>query len=450
MIGSDEENVAVLLSSLENGTDGSISGLNTLDSGLIDTSVANHIGGSEVVHDKIELLLSDALSHLLTDSGSRHLRLEIVGSNTGGGDKLALLAGELLLNTTVEEEGNVSVLLGLGNVALLELLLAKPLSKNVTHVLGRESNGEGIVGLVLSHGGEVSVLGVREVRDDRAVEVTQELSDLTNTVGTVVEEEEGIVILETTLIAVDNDGLQELVVLTSLVAGLDGSDGVGGSLTLTLDETVQGNGDTLPSLITVHSIVSADNGSDLTKTNRLGLVEKLLHVTSSRLGVGITAVTEEVDVDLRNAHLLSNIEKNEEVVHVSVDTTVGNETEKVESAVAINSALEGLDDIGDIAHLALLDGLVNADNVLPHDTTGTDVQVTDLRVTHEALGKTDGEGRGIDLSVARGLGLESVHVRGVGSGDGITLGRGVGASDTPAINDNCIEAKNMSVYGDSV
>jgi hypothetical protein len=61
-------------------------------------------------------------------------------------------------------------------------------------VLGREGNGESVVGLVLGHGGNGDVLRVREVGSGGAVVVTQKLSDLTNTVRAVVEEEQGVVV----------------------------------------------------------------------------------------------------------------------------------------------------------------------------------------------------------------------------------------------------------------
>lgn len=61
-------------------------------------------------------------------------------------------------------------------------------------MLGLEGDGEGVVGLVLGHGGETDVLGVREVGSGGAVVVTQQLGHLTDTVRAVVEEEEGVVI----------------------------------------------------------------------------------------------------------------------------------------------------------------------------------------------------------------------------------------------------------------
>jgi len=194
MVGSDEQKVVVLLASLVDLANGLVGGSNTLNSSVVDTSVANHVGGSKVVHDELELVLANALGHLLANTGGAHLRVLVVGGNLGRGDHVAHLTRELLLNTTVEEEGNMGVLLRLSNVALLNVLLAEPFSEYVTHVLRGEGNGEGVVSLVLGHGGDVDVLGVGEVGLGGAVVVTQELGDFTDTVGTVIEEEEGIVI----------------------------------------------------------------------------------------------------------------------------------------------------------------------------------------------------------------------------------------------------------------
>ena len=194
MVGSDEENVVVLLAGLVDLANGLIGGSNTLDGGLVHTGMANHVRRSEVVHDEVELVLAKTLSHLGTDGSGAHLGVKIVGGNPGRGDHVANLAGELLLNTSVEEESDVSVLLSLSNVALLEVLLAEPLGQDVTHVLRGEGNRKGVVGLILGHGGEGDVLGVGEVGARGAVVVTQELSDLTDTVRTVVEEEDGIIV----------------------------------------------------------------------------------------------------------------------------------------------------------------------------------------------------------------------------------------------------------------
>lgn len=83
VISGDEQNVVVLLASLVDLANGLVSGSNTLDGGLVHASVANHVRRGEVVHDKVELVLAKAFSHLGTDSSCTHLWVKIVGSNSG-------------------------------------------------------------------------------------------------------------------------------------------------------------------------------------------------------------------------------------------------------------------------------------------------------------------------------------------------------------------------------
>jgi len=161
--------------------------------------VTNHVRRSKVVHDEGELLLAQTLDNLVGDTIGRHLRGKVVGGDglVGRDQILRLVAGlerERLLNTTVEEKGDVSVLLGLSNVDLLNVLLAEPLGKNVTHVLGLESDLERIVNLVLGHGDKGLDLRVLEVGKRRSVDVAEKLGDLADTVGSVVEEEDSVVI----------------------------------------------------------------------------------------------------------------------------------------------------------------------------------------------------------------------------------------------------------------
>lgn len=196
MIRSDEEHIALLLAGFIDDTDGLVGSSNTLNGSFVLTSVANHVRRSEVVHDEFELALSNAVGHLLTDGLSAHLGVQVVGRNLWGWDHVADLASELLLNTTVEEESDVSVLLSLGNVTLLNILLAEPFSEHVTHVLRGESNRECVVGLILGHSGNVDVLRVREVGLRAAVVVTEQLGDFANTVRAVVEEEKGVIVCQ--------------------------------------------------------------------------------------------------------------------------------------------------------------------------------------------------------------------------------------------------------------
>ncbi|KAI6763036.1 hypothetical protein HG530_009016 [Fusarium avenaceum] len=342
VVSSDEKDVALLLTGLEDLANGLVGSLATDNSGLVDTGT---------------------LDNLVGDAIGRHLRGKIVGGDglVGGDQILGLVTGlemEGLLNTTVEEEGN-------------------PLGEDVAHVLRLEGNLEGIVALVLGHGDKGLNLGVLEVGERRSVDIAEKLGDLTDTVRSVVEEEDSVI------------ELVSVQVTAALVSSLDGSNGVLRGLTLTVDKTLKGNLEAVPALVAVHGKVSTDNGTDLTNANLLGCIDEFLHVTGAGLGVGITAITEEVDEDLGHTKLLGGLEEGVEVGRAVYDmtyhTTMRDETAEVQAAVASSSILEGLLDNIVLAQLAVLDGLVDSDNVLPHNTASSDIQVSDLRVTHETL-----------------------------------------------------------------
>lgn len=61
-------------------------------------------------------------------------------------------------------------------------------------MLGSKGDGEGIVRFVLGHGGDGDVGGIGKIGFGAAVDISEELSDFSHTIGAVVEEEEGIII----------------------------------------------------------------------------------------------------------------------------------------------------------------------------------------------------------------------------------------------------------------
>ena len=194
VVGGDEESVAALLALLVDLANGLVGLGAGNDGSVVDTGVADHVRGSEVVHEELKLALLDALTELVGNSHGAHLGLLVVGRDARGRDHVSVLVVELDLDTSVEEESDVGVLLGLGDVALVDLLLGKPLGEDVVHGLGSKGEREGVVGLVAGHGGDVHVGGVGEVGLGAAVLVADELSDLADAVGAVVEEEESVVV----------------------------------------------------------------------------------------------------------------------------------------------------------------------------------------------------------------------------------------------------------------
>jgi len=227
VVGSDEQDVVVLHAGLVNRSNGGIRGLNSLDSGLIDSSVSNHIRRGKVAHNKGELASGNLLSNLVSHSLSRHLGLQVICGHLGRRDQIAVLSIELGLSTTVEEESDVGILLSLSNVALGNVLLSQPLGEDVAHGLGRESHGEREVTLVLGHGGDVEILGELDLHGGRSN--SQDRRDLAHAIRAVVEAENAVIVANQTLL-VNNDGLQELVSDILLVVVLNSLRSIRGEM----------------------------------------------------------------------------------------------------------------------------------------------------------------------------------------------------------------------------
>lgn len=100
---------------------------------------------------------------------------------------------------------------------------------------------------------------------------------------------------------------------------------------------------------------------------------------------------------------------------------MGDQTAQVQPSVAALGSLESVLDGGVVGELAILDDFVDLDNILPDDTAGTDVQVTDFRVAHQAIGQANGVGGSLELNE---LGLvlgEGVHDGCLGGSDGVAI-----------------------------
>lgn len=120
-----------------------------------------------------------------------------------------------------------------------------------------------------------------------------------------------------------DDRLDKLIGNTVLVALLDRLDEVTLDLvSLALQQSLDSNLDPIPSLISVHGVVSSDNSRDFSDTLLLDKVLELGNVLGRRLGGGVTSVTEEVDVDVLDTLGLGGFKQGKDMSDVRVHTTV--------------------------------------------------------------------------------------------------------------------------------
>ena len=126
------------------------------------------------------------------------------------------------------------------------------------------------------------------------VDLAKHGHDLAHAVGAVVEEEGRIAVLDTSLVAIDDDRLQKFVGLVLGISLVDRLEDIVSLVALSIHDCLDSNLDALPSLVTVHGIVPSDDGSKFTVILRLEELEQVFGIPFGRSGCSVATVAKEV------------------------------------------------------------------------------------------------------------------------------------------------------------
>ena len=164
----------------------------------------------------------DRSHDLVGHARGAHLRLQVVGGDLGAGHELALLARPGLLDAAVEEVGDVGVLLGLGDVELLPAQAGDDLGQ-AGHDQRREGHLDGQAAFVLGqrdHGRERRA--VRRGRSRRSPGPRARASSWRARSARKLKRMTTSPSRTRAVHALDDRGLDELVVLAARVGGREG------------------------------------------------------------------------------------------------------------------------------------------------------------------------------------------------------------------------------------
>ena len=376
--------------------DGSVHGLYGLHSGLKDAGVADHVAVGEVQDDDIILAALDPLLALCSDLRSAHLRLQVVGGHLRAGDDAAVLSRVGSLDTAVEEEGDVSVLLGLGDAQLGLAVLGQVLAQNILQLHGRIGDlAVGHGGVILGHADVVDLLAAAAALKAGEGVVAEDAGHLAGTVGAEVHEDDGVAVLHTAALAGDT-GQNELVGLVVGIGCLDRLCSVGILLALAVDECRVGLLLTIPVVVAVHGVVTAGDAGDLADAQLVQLGLQVGQEALAGVRVGITAVGDAVEIDLLGTHVLGHFQHTEPVVRVAVDAAGADQAHQVDGLPCVDGSFHVLDEDRVLEHLAVPDGLGDEGQLLVNDAACAHVGVADLRVAHLAVGQADCHAGSVD------------------------------------------------------
>ena len=248
--------------------------------------------------------------------------MEVVGSNLWRSYEDAIFASVGRFTTTVEEEGDVSVLFSFSSVELSQALACDVFAESIVHIfLGEEDVYVLERSIVWSHAVELDARNSLHACFWHIL-LRQYDGQFLSAVVAVVEEDHYVAFLDSAVHCSVVDREDEFVSHVSIVAFLHSLYHVCSLLTLAFDEQIVCFLHTFPSLVTVHCVEATYDRSDVC-TVSLAYALQLFDETLTALGVSVATVHEAVyEGTFLYAVFLSYFYQFEEVIQRRVYATV--------------------------------------------------------------------------------------------------------------------------------
>ena len=133
-------------------------------------------------------------------------------------------------------------------------------------------------------------------------------------------------------------------------------------------------------MIAVHPVVAATHAAD--RRAALRRRHQLLEVAESGARHRVAAVEHDLDRDTRHLLTLREVEQREQMGVDRVHATLADQTDEMQGAPAGLHPAAHVDEDRVLEEAAVLDRVVDAHEILLHHAAGTEVEMTDLAVSH--------------------------------------------------------------------
>ena len=392
----------VLQHTFHHTTDALVHGSDSLFRCGNNACVPHHIAVGVVENHHIVLALFNFHNGTLAHFVSAHFRLQIVGGNLGGSNKHTAFVFVGGFHSAVEEESYVSVLFRFGNTQLCFAQFGKIFAQSVFVRFRFEGNVHPFkLFIVLSHASPMHFASLSVKVKSRKTALSEGTCHFTSPVGTEVEEYHGVAVFHRCngfAVLGDYGRQHEFVRYTFGVTCIECLNGVGCSAFANAQSKhVVGLFHTVPTVVSVHGVVSAAHGCDFAELQLLHVVTQLLYKACTACGRNVTSVHKTVNVHVVQSLTFGKIHQSHNVVDVRVNAATAQKSHKVKFAVVFACVFRSSQKCGIFEKVSVLDGLGDACQFLIDHTTCAYVEVSHFAVAHLSFGQANGKTACIQL-----------------------------------------------------
>ena len=271
-----------------------------------------HVTISEVHYDEIIFVLVDGSHQFVFYFESAHFRLQVVSSHFGRRNKNTIFFVKRSFTSTIEEKCYVCILFCFSDMKLAQAFRSKIFAQCIRYIIFVKQDMNTLErSIVRSH------TVILQARDSvhtgfRHILLSQYNSQLFGTVITVVEEDNHITFFDCSVTVGIHNRFDEFICNTCIIRVLHGLNHIGSFLTYAVYKQVISFFYTFPAFVTVHSVITADDRSNLA-CRFFTVCRKFFDKAFTALRVSVTTIHEAVDKCIVDVIFFSDIAKFEEM-----------------------------------------------------------------------------------------------------------------------------------------
>ena len=384
--------------------------------------MSNHIGISKIHDIYVGLIVFNRRGKRVGNSGFAHLGLQIVGRNLRARDNRTLLPLLFSLNATIQEERDMRILLGFGDMVLAQTSGRKHIGEHVFRECFRECDGGVDRRVVFRHAHEAH-LRCACTHKPVKIGIDNRMRDFTGTIGTEIEEHNRIAIEHTARI--EGARHHELVGYIAIVGSLH--ECIGGNIAARFGayDGIEGLLHALPALIAVHRVIAPRNRSDFCHARKTFFSDelfKLLDIALAARRRHIATIHEAMDANI--AHAISGRVLNERIQMLvrGMHATIGKQAHEVQRSARNLRRIERRINHGIFANGTLTACHIDSREFLVHYAASANIQMAYFGISHLARRKTHGLTRCFKLAHG-GFAQKRIQIRSVREGNRIARTR---------------------------